>query len=85
MSEPTMGPWTQIWVRGERATPASMKMVDAQINNFGGFFAAPEGTPIQEADGTFEVRVLFGDPGFVKYLLVDRYHLTIVREETHDD
>lgn len=80
--------WTQLWVRGphEQAnTPQAMKRVDEHIQTAGGLFAAPDGTPIREADGTYEVRVLFGDPGYVKFILTKHYGLEVVREVRHDE
>jgi hypothetical protein len=79
--------WTQLWVRadGNANTPAAMQQVDQQLQRFGGLFCAPDGMPVQEADGTFEVRVLGGDPGFVKYMLEQSYRIKVVREERHVD
>lgn len=79
--------WTQLWVKaeGHANTPDSMRMVDQQLQGFGGVFCAPDGMPIQEPDGTFEVRVYGGDPGFVKFILQQSYRITVVREERHDD
>ena len=62
-------------------TPFAMKRVDEHVNNFGAFFCAPEGIPIQESDGTWEVRILTDATFIPKKLLTEYYGLEIVREE----
>jgi hypothetical protein len=79
-----MGPWTQLWVRGDNVTRESMARVDDHIQGFGGLVHTPphgDGLPAADPDGTYEVRVLFGDPGFVKFVLQQHYGLTIAREQ----
>lgn len=82
-----MGPWTQLWVTGANTTPQSMKRVDEHLQTMGAFMHAPSlpGVPVAEADGSYEVRVLFGNPGFVKFVLTDHYGLTIVREQVNEE
>ncbi len=76
--------WTQLWVRGAHATPASIKPIDAYLQTLGAVFYAPDDLPIhQAADGTWEIRVYGPSVGFIKFVLEDRYQLEIVREETY--
>lgn len=60
-----------------------MTRVDEHIQQYGAVFCAPDGTPIQEADGTWEVRIYGPLVGMVKSVLTGHYGLEIVREETH--
>lgn len=76
--------WYQLWITGVNATPQSMQMIDKQLNSFGAVFNAPDGIPVQETDGTFEIRILGGDLGFIKFMLQQSYHLTIVREQENE-
>lgn len=83
-----MGQWTQLWVKApEGTTRQAMKMIDDQLTSLTAacFNVPPSGSglPVADADGTYEVRVLAGDPGFVKYLLTQQYRLEIVREQVN--
>ena len=67
-------------------TPEAMKRVDDHLtHSFPAMMhcPAPSGLPVQETDGTWQIRVL--DPkavGIVKRVLSQHYGLEIVREET---
>lgn len=65
-------------------TPNAMKRVDEHlIQQFPAMFLAPEGVPIQEADGSFQVRILDTSELavlMVKNLLTKHYGLEIIRE-----
>lgn len=83
-----MGEWTQFWVTGGNSTREFMKRVDDHIQQYGGLVNTPphgDGLPMPDADGKYEVRVLFGDPGFVKFVLQQHYGLTIAREQVNSD
>ena len=50
----------------------------------------PSGTPIQEVDGTWSVRVMFVDkivPSHVTFVkrILGRHDITVEREEPHDE
>lgn len=84
-----MGPWTQLWVKAPEGngyqTPESIKRIDDHLTQqTAACFNAPDGAPVREADGTYEVRVLAGDPGYVKFILTEHYRLEIVREIVND-
>jgi hypothetical protein len=82
--------WYQLWVRPPSESgynvPGMMRRVDEHLQAIGGVLhvPGPGPVPVAEPDGTYEVRVLFGDPGFVRFVLTDHYGLDIVREEKHD-
>ncbi len=82
--------WMQLYVRAPEGngyqTPEAMKRVDEHlVSKFAAMFCAPQGVPIQEPDGTFEVRVLMlAQVGLVKTLLTGHYGLVVVREVRND-
>jgi hypothetical protein len=83
-----MGEWTQFWVGGKHVTRESMKRVNDHIQGYGGLVHTPphgDDLPVADPDGTYEVRVLFGDPGFVKFVLTNHYGLTIVKEQVNKE
>lgn len=62
-----------------------MKRVDAHLNMLGAMFKAPKGIPLQEEDGTWEVRVLNGSAvGTIKGILKDHYGFEVVFEVFYD-
>ncbi len=67
-------------------TPNAMKRVDDDLTaNYSTvmFCPPPLGLPVQEADGTWQVRVLNSMmAGIVKGVLSEHYGFTIEREET---
>lgn len=66
-------------------TPQAMKRVDDHILQHGGMFHAPEGIPIQNLDGSFDLRVLQENAlGFVKYILTKHYGIEIIKEVEHE-
>lgn len=84
--------WTQFWVQvPDGVDPLRrrqfMKRVDEHMQQHGAVCHVPEpdGLPVPEADGTFEVRVLFGPASIIKRILTDHYHLTVVREQVNED
>lgn len=81
-----MGPWYQFYVTGKQGilTPEQAVRYDNSLQSMGLqsmalLFARPYDRVFQEADGTYEVRLLFGDPEFARMVL-DRQGLVIVRE-----
>lgn len=82
--------WHQLWVKppaeSDYNIPGMMQRVDEHLQGIGAVMHVPGlgPEPVAEPDGTYEVRVLAGNPGFVRYVLVNHYGLTIVREEKHD-
>lgn len=88
-----MSTWFQLYVKTEEprsayTTPRAMKRIDDHIFTIGGMMncPSPEGMPVQEADGTWEVRVLQEAMlPFVKQVLVNHYGLTIVREVANSE
>lgn len=65
-------------------TPNAMKRVDEHlIQQYPAMFLSPEGMPIQEADGSFQVRILDTSElavRMVKAVLTKHYGLEIIRE-----
>lgn len=83
------GKWYELTVKAPPGngytTPQSMKRVDEHINQYGAVFHAPDGTPIQNPDGSFDLRVLQESSlRFVKFVLTNHYGLEIVKETPHD-
>jgi hypothetical protein len=84
------GKWYQLYVKAPKGngytTPQAMKRIDdhlVQITTAS--FATPVDLPVQEADGSWEVRVLVeSDLNIVKGILTRHYGLEIVREVPHD-
>lgn len=80
------GKWFQLYVKAPKGsgytTPRAMKRIDDHlVAQTPASFVAPDGLPVQSADGTWEVRVLDESAlGFVKYILTQHYGLEIVRE-----
>ena len=84
-----MFPYVNLYVKSPTAsanTPQEMKRADKTLTSIApACFCAPNGTPIQEADGTFEVRVF--DPQhteYVKNILSAQFGLEVIRQEKHD-
>ncbi|MFA6252119.1 MAG: hypothetical protein WCX74_01850 [Candidatus Paceibacterota bacterium] len=71
--------WHQLFVKGNLDRFA-MKKIDETINMFGGMVHAPEGIPVQEADGTWEVRILEGGSLSIAKNILLKGGLEIVRE-----
>lgn len=85
-----MGKWIQVYVKAPEGngytTPQAMKRIDDRlVQSTPASFVAPDGLPVQEADGTWEVRVHDERMlGFVKSLLTRHYGLEIVREVVNE-
>ncbi len=85
------GPWFQLYVKAPEGngytTPQAMKRIDSTlIDRFAASFVAPEGLPIREPDGTWEIRVLVADQlKKVKQFITEGYGLEIVREVKNDN
>jgi hypothetical protein len=82
--------WWQLFVKAPAGsgytTPTAMKRVDEHLNMVGAAMKAPppQGMPVQEADGTWEVQVYSeASLPLVKGLLKSHYGLEIVREVKH--
>lgn len=83
-----LGKWYQFYVKAPSGsgytTPQTMKRIDDHLvaQTPASFVAPPpEGLPVQEADGTWEVRVHDANAlGFVRFILTEHYGLEIVRE-----
>ena len=84
--------WLQMYVKAPEGsgytTPHAMKRVDDHLTQqFPAAFCCPEDLPIQEADGTWEVRIFDASNDLivriVKRILTDHYGLKIVREVPH--
>lgn len=70
---------------GEDNSPKRMKHADQTVNTAGGMFNVPpngDGMPVQNDDGTYDVRVLGGDMAVdvVKSMLADHEGLLIVSQ-----
>lgn len=84
------GKWYQLYVKAPEGngytTPQAMKRIDDHLVQMTpASFLAPQGLPIQEADGTWVVRVHMESAlGLVKSILTKHYGLEIVREVPHD-
>jgi len=87
--------WLQLYVKAPEGngytTPEAMRRVDDHLTQM--FPASlccppPEGMPVQEADGTWEVRILDVSNALtvsmVKRTLTNHYGLEIVREVPND-
>ena len=72
--------WHKLFVKGNHNS-LSMKKVDETLNMFGAFVKCPEGTCIQEDDGTWEVRIMQGMPLSIAKSILSDNGLEIVREE----
>ena len=70
--------YTQLFVRGSRTKAADEHLQAAAC----ACFKAPDGVPVMEPDGTYEVRC-YGDPGWARFLLEQHYGFTIDREVKH--
>jgi hypothetical protein len=65
--------------------PELMKRVDEHLNMLCAIFKAPKGIPLQEEDGTWEVRVLDGRRvEIVKGILIKHYGFEVVSEVLYD-
>lgn len=72
----------------EYLTPQAMKNVDDYLKTRTPALmnVASSGLPIQEADGTWKVRVFEpSSSGFVKHIITNYFGLTIVREEEQEE
>ncbi len=86
------GPWYQIYIKqfksGQALTPEYAKRIDAHlVEQTSAAFVAPppEGIPIVNEDGEFEVRCFAESSlGFVRFILTDHYGLAIEREVKND-
>ena len=85
-----MGPWYQIYVKqfkhGTFLTPEGAQRIDTHLNmQAASAFVAPEGTPITNANGEFEIRC-FSEASlrFAKVILTDHYGLVIERVVEND-
>jgi hypothetical protein len=69
-------------------TPRAMKRVDDHLRQDASAnmkCPPPSGMPVQEEDGTWEVRIYNANLAeYVKYILKNHYGLEIVREVKHD-
>lgn len=87
-----MSKWFQLYIKvpegnGYKDNPKAMKRVDETINMFSSFFLSPrpEGIPVQEPDGTWEVRVLQESAlSITKRVLIDEYGFEIAREVANE-
>lgn len=80
-----MGPWTQFWFEARDVPRSRLRSIDERLVRVGGIVCHDrDGNPIIAADGTIEVRVLVGDPGFVRFLMAEEFGMTAVRELTHE-
>ncbi len=84
-----MDKWVQLYVKAPEGngytTPEAMKRVDQHVNRLGAMFCAPEGTPIQRDDGTWEVRVMSESfSTLVEDVLKKHYGLEIVNKVVND-
>lgn len=88
-----MSKWYELYVKAPEGngytTPEDMKRIDEHLTSQTlASFNVPvfgDRLPVQEPDGTWEVRVY--DEGalrYVRYILTGHYGLEIVREEEHD-
>jgi hypothetical protein len=83
--------WLQMWVKAPPGngytTPEAMSRVDDHLTQqFPATMCRPEKLPVQETDGTWEVRIFDANPliiRMVKGILTEHYGLEIVREVTH--
>lgn len=78
--------WTQLWVKAPPGngytTPQAMQRVDDHLQRHGALFCAPQGLPIQEPDGTWEIRCYgAGTDRFVEFVLTKHYGLEIIRKQ----
>jgi|JI9StandDraft_1071089.scaffolds.fasta_scaffold584416_2 hypothetical protein len=80
--------WTQLWVEtppgNGYTTPQAMQQVDEHIQAHGAVFCAPQGVPIQESDGTWEIRC-YGSSDFVEFVLTRHYGLKITKKVVNGD
>jgi hypothetical protein len=70
---------------GYKDNPNLMKRVDEHVNMHCAIFKASKGLPIQEEDGTWELRVL--NPSMasvIKGILTDHYGFEVVSAVTRD-
>lgn len=78
--------WIQLFVKAPSGngyqTPRAMQRVDEHLTGlFAAAFCCPAGLPVQEPDGTWEVRVFMPDQAeLVKMMLTNHYGLEVVRE-----
>lgn len=86
------GKWIQLFVKApagsDHTTPQAMKRIDdllTQTMPASMHCPPPSGMPVQESDGTWEIRV-FDESAFkiVKTFLTQEYGLEIVREVTNE-
>ena len=83
------GKWYELTVKAPQGngytTPQLMKRVDDHILQYGAMFHAPDGVPIQNPDGSFDLRIINESSyRFVKFVLTDHYGLEIVKEVEHE-
>ncbi|HEY8108700.1 MAG TPA: hypothetical protein VIF43_01700 [Patescibacteria group bacterium] len=67
-----------------RNTPQAMRHADQLVQTVGAVFVAPDGIPVQEPDGTYEVRILAGDSmsrHIVAGMLIEHRGLEVLRAE----
>jgi hypothetical protein len=82
--------WIDLYVKAPAGngytTPQAMKRVDDHlVQSTPSSFKAPNGLPVQETDGTWEVRVYIESAlGLVKSILTQHYGLEIIREIPHN-
>lgn len=76
--------WFQMWVRHEGNTIEVMKHCDPVLQHLGSIPATSHGVPVQEEDGTIEVRS-YNEMGFrmAKNYLKEQGFI-IVREQRND-
>ena len=83
--------WIQLYVKAPEGngytTPELMKRIDDHLMQMTpASFVAPDGLPIQKADGTWEIRVMTSQAlGLVKAILTKHYGLEVVREVENED
>ena len=79
------GPWYQVYVKqfksGQPLGAEYAKRIDSHLNaQAASAFVAPDGTPIRNMDGEYEIRVFSpGQLGWAKFILTDHYGLSIER------
>ena len=84
------GKWYQLFViapegNGYTTAEAMSHVNDHIMNLFPAMFVSPDCWPIQNSDGTWEVRVLDENAlSLVKSVLTDHYGLEIVRQQEND-
>jgi hypothetical protein len=83
-----MNRWYELTVKAPEGngytTPQSMKRVDEHLNQCNAVFNAPDGIPIMNLNGSFDLRVYEESSlKYVKYILTNHYGLEIIKEVEH--